>query len=130
VIAIAHVHGHMRDKVKVWKRSTMRSILGKAFLGALAAVSAQAAETPAVNVGMSPQEVIAAIGQPDRIAVLEGKYLRDVPLAAAPSSNPEGRFVFIYRASGVNVWFTHGRASGLSQGGEQPTNPTGGAKSD
>jgi hypothetical protein len=108
----------------------MRSILGKTLIGALAAVSAQAAETPAVNVGMSPQEVIAALGQPDRIAVLDGKYLRDVPLAAAPSSNPEGRFVFIYRASGMNVWFTHGHASGLTKGGEQPTNPTGGAKSD
>jgi hypothetical protein len=62
--------------------------------------------------------------------VLDGKYLRDVPLAAAPSSNPEGRFVFIYRASSVNVWFTHGRASGLTKGGEPPSNPTSGAKSE
>jgi hypothetical protein len=120
----------MDDEVKVLDTRTMRSIIGKALMGALAAVSAQAAESPAVNVGMSPQEVIAALGQPDRIAVLDGKYLRDVPLAVAPSSNAEGRFVFIYRASGMNVWFTHGRASGLTKGGEQPTNPTGGAKSD
>jgi hypothetical protein len=107
----------------------MRFIFAKVIMAALAAVSAHAAETPAVNVGMSPQEVIAALGQPDRIAVLDGKYLRDVPLAAAPSSNPEGRFVFIYRANGVNIWFMHGRASGLTKGGPA-TNPTSGAKSD
>ena len=94
---------------------------------ALACVSAHAAETPAVTVGMSPEEVIAALGQPDRIAVAKGKYLRDVPLAAAAASDAEGRFVFIYR-EGLNVWFTHGRTSGLTGGGGPASNPTGGAK--
>jgi hypothetical protein len=98
-------------------------------VAALACVSAHAAETPAVRAGMSPEEVIAALGQPDRIAVPKGKYLRDVPLAAAAKSDAEGRFVFIYR-KGLNVWFMGGRASGLIQGGGPASSPTGGTKSE
>jgi hypothetical protein len=103
------------------------SRLFPSVVAALACVSAHAAETPAVKAGMSPEEVIAALGQPDRIAVPKGKYLRDASLAAAAAADAEGRFVFIYRA-GLNVWFVRGRASGLIQGGGPASNPTGGAK--
>jgi len=52
------------------------------------------------------------------------KYLRDVPLAAAASA-PEGKFVFVYRDKHLNVWFSHGKATGLGQDGGSDTNPSG-----
>jgi hypothetical protein len=75
---------------------------------------------------MSPQEVVAVLGEPDRIAVFEGKYLRDVPLAAAATSNPDGRFVFIYREGNLNVWFAHGLATGLTKRRGPGIEPDGG----
>lgn len=96
--------------------------LFQCLLAGLLSVSCQAAGLPAsaaerIEAGMSPQGVIEVLGEPDRVAVFEGKYLRDVPLEKAASSNPEGRFVLIYRDRNLNVWFTHGRATGLTEGG-------------
>src|SRR4051794_18555126 len=73
---------------------TMRSIL--LLLMSLLPQLGHATQPGAIAPGMSPQEVIAVLGAPDRIAVFAGKYLRDVPLAAAASA-PEGKFVFVYR---------------------------------
>jgi hypothetical protein len=100
----------------------MRSIL--LLLMSLLPHLGHAAQPGAIAPGMSPQEVIAVLGAPDRIAVFAGKYLRDVPLAAAASA-PEGKFVFVYRDKNFNVWFSHGKATGLGQDGGSNTNPSG-----
>src|ERR1700730_11874784 len=36
---------------------------------------------------------------------------------SASASNPDGRFVFICREGNLNVWFTHGLATGLTKDG-------------
>lgn len=100
-------------------------VLFQSLLALLPAIAGQAAEKPAVKTGMSPQEVVTVLGEPDRIAVFEGKYLRDVPLETAAKMREDGRFVFIYRHRNLNVWFTHGLATGLVEGGGPESNATG-----
>ena len=101
------------------------SVLFQCLVAGLFSVVGHAAEPPAVEPGMTPQQVLAVLGEPDRIAVFEGKYLRDVPLEVAEGSNAGGSFVFIYRDRNLNVWFEHGRATGLMTGGSPLSNATG-----
>jgi len=92
-------------------------------VGSLAAWLGLALAAPAatpVAPGMSPEEVIARLGQPDRIAVFDGKYLKDVPLEAAEGH----RFLMIYRATDLRVWFDDGKASAVEEGAGPAANPT------
>jgi hypothetical protein len=71
---------------------------------------------PKLELGMTPTEVIEILGEPDRRAVLEGKRIRDVSVLDVRQESAK-RFVFIYEASGIQVWFRHGRVTGVVRNG-------------
>lgn len=75
------------------------------------------AEVMDVTIGMSVQEVLTILGEPDRKAVLSGKLLRDVPKNDAETLASTFRMVFIYQRSTIHVWFRQGRVSGMTKDG-------------
>lgn len=87
--------------------------------------SGLSSEPSKIEFGMSPQQVITQLGAPDRIAIFEGKYLRDVPFDGLKEAIGDGRFVFIYRETALRVQFTENRVTGMEQGGADFANPTG-----
>jgi len=74
------------------------------------------AKVESVRVGMSPNEVIRGLGEPDRKAVLEGKLLRD--LDEIKDKDLTGyRVVYVYEKSGLQVWFQSGKVTGATRQG-------------
>ncbi|MCP4386138.1 MAG: hypothetical protein GY798_32815 [Hyphomicrobiales bacterium] len=82
------------------------------------------AAMPMIEAGMTPPEVVAVLGEPDRVAVFEGKYLKDIPLDSAVEDARDGRFVLIYRDKDLKVWFADGKAASVEEGAGPATNLT------
>lgn len=70
-----------------------------------------------VTIGMPMQEVIAALGEPDRKAVLSGKVLHDLTEISPEIAGSKSRVVFIYNKDNVQVWFQQGRVTGVTKDG-------------
>lgn len=93
------------------------------FLGVLAVVlstsvsPAASAEIMDVTIGMPMEEVIAALGEPDRKAVLSGKVLRDLTEMSPEVAVSKSRIVFIYNKDNIQVWFRQGRVTGMTKDG-------------
>lgn len=69
-----------------------------------------------VRLGMSREEVVQLLGEPDRKAVLVGKVLRD--LDTVPDEDVTGlRLVYVYETSRLQVWFKDGRVTGVTRHG-------------
>ncbi|HET6467740.1 MAG TPA: hypothetical protein VFG43_05105 [Geminicoccaceae bacterium] len=96
------------------------AVLMASLMAVLPAGGGSAAEGGPISAGMSPQQVAAVLGAPDRIAVVDGKYLRDSTEGALLAARPHERFVYIYREQGMNGWFVDGRVSGAERTGGQP----------
>ena len=69
-----------------------------------------------VQLGMSPQEVVRLLGEPDRKSVLDGKVLRDLGEIESKHRD-EYRTVYTYKESGLQVWFKAGKATGATRNG-------------
>ncbi len=104
----------------------MEPIVGKSLLIGLlictTAVSvtvpwAASAETMNVTIGMSMQDVITIIGEPDKKAVLSGKVLRNFTEVSPETAVSKSRIVFIYEKNNVQVWFQQGRVTGMTKDG-------------
>ena len=65
-----------------------------------------------VKIGMSIQEVLTILREPDRKAVLSGKLLRDVPENDAETLASISRMAFIYQRSNIHVWFRRDESPG------------------
>lgn len=79
-------------------------------------LAATVACTPAgeVEPGMSSAEVVRILGEPTRMAMLEGKVLREV----APGEDVgDRRVVYFYEASGLQVWLQNGAVTGVVRDG-------------
>jgi|GEM_PF-5254968 len=68
-----------------------------------------------IQPGMTPEQVIAQRGKPDRIAVLEGKLLRTLLPEELESYPTKNRVVFIYDQKQERIWFQYGRVAGVAQ---------------
>jgi hypothetical protein len=101
----------------------MDSIVGNALLLGIAVVlsatvsSAVHAQIMDVTIGMPMQEVIAALGEPDRKTVLSGKVLRDLAEISPEAAVSKSRIVFIYNKDNIQVWFRQGRVTGVTKDG-------------
>lgn len=104
----------------------MEFVLGKSCLiGLLICITAlcaivpwpASAESMNVTIGMSMQDVITIIGEPDRKAVLSGKVLRDFTEVNPQTAVSKSRSVFIYEKDNVQVWFQQGRVTGMTKDG-------------
>ena len=102
----------------------MDSIVGNALLLGILAVVLSTTVSPAVHaqimdvtIGMPMQEVIAALGEPDRKAVLSGKVLRDLAEISPEVAVSKSRIVFIYNKDNIQVWFQQGRVTGITKDG-------------
>ena len=69
-----------------------------------------------VRLGMSQEEVVQLIGEPDRKAVLVGKVLRDLDTVRAEDAT-QFRLVYVYETPGLQVWFRVGKVTGLTRYG-------------
>ena len=69
-----------------------------------------------IQPGMSEEEVINLLGKPDRKAVLIGKILRDFD-KVPPEDRNRLRLVYLYDASGLQIWFETGKVTGITQYG-------------
>lgn len=69
-----------------------------------------------VQLGMSPQEVVRLLGEPDRKSVLDGKVLRDLSEIVSEDRD-KYRIVYTYEESGLQVWFKAGKATGATRHG-------------
>ncbi|MEK6801843.1 MAG: hypothetical protein AABZ34_04150 [Nitrospirota bacterium] len=105
---------------------SMESVFGKSLLiGLLICATAlsvivpwaASAEIMNVTIGMSMQDVITIIGEPDRKAVLSGKVLRDFTEVNPETAVSKSRIVFIYETDNVQVWFRQGRVTGMTKDG-------------
>jgi hypothetical protein len=76
-----------------------------------------------VTIGMPMQDVVAALGEPDRKAVLSGKVLRDLTEISPEIAGSKSRIVFIYNKDNVQVWFRQGRVTGITKEGVSIVRP-------
>ncbi len=79
--------------------------------------SVASAEAMNVTIGMSMEDVITILGEPDRKAVLSGKVLRDLAVVGPEDAVSKSRIVFIYEKDHVQVWFQQERVTGMTQDG-------------
>jgi hypothetical protein len=69
-----------------------------------------------IRLGMSQEEVVQLLGEPDRKAVLVGKVLRDI-YKVYDEDVTRLRLVYVYETSGLQVWFKDGRVTGVTRHG-------------
>jgi hypothetical protein len=69
-----------------------------------------------VRLGMSQEEVVQLLGEPDRKAVLVGKVLRDLD-KVRDEDVTRSRLVYVYETSGLQVWFKDSRVTGVTRHG-------------
>jgi len=94
----------------VSKRRGIRvSLLWLVALGVLASGCSRAEE---LAVGMSSDELIAQLGEPESIKVLRGKVLEDVK-DRAQVEQTDARVLFIYDRRNLRVWLVRGRVDKL-----------------
>ena len=90
--------------------------MGVLLVVASVVVSRAFGQPEEVRPGMSPEQVTRLLGEPDRRAVLVGKVLRDAGQFSADNL-ARLRLVYIYDASGVQVWFWDGKVTGMTRHG-------------
>ncbi len=88
--------------------------LGVAILSIFLAYAGASAE--GVRLGMSQEEVVQLLGEPDRKAVLVGKVLRDLD-EVRDEDVSRLRLVYVYETFGLQVWFKDGRVTGVTRHG-------------
>lgn len=66
---------------------------------------------------MSAADVVRALGEPSRKAVLVGKELRDLDEAEAGNDPGDRRLVYVYDDTGVQVWLQNGVVTGVVRDG-------------
>jgi hypothetical protein len=110
--------------------ASMKCVVGTAlFLGIVAIVLfttvswAVPAEIMDVTIGMTMQEVMAIMGEPDRKAVLSGKILQDLAEISPDVARSNARIVFIYNKDNLQVWFRQGRVTGMTKDGVSVLRP-------
>lgn len=72
--------------------------------------------TKDIRLGMTQQEVVQRLGEPDRKAVLVGKELRDLN-ELENQDVARLRLVYVYEQSGIQVWFKDDSVTGVTQDG-------------
>ncbi len=75
------------------------------------------AQATMIELEMTPEQVMAQRGKPDRIAILEGKLLRSLALEEVGRYLTKNRVVFIYDKTQEHVWFQDGRVIGMTEYG-------------
>ena len=70
-----------------------------------------------LRVGMSQEEVSQILGEPSRKAVLIGKELRSIEMLPVGEEVTQFRLVFVYDESGLQVWFSDGKVTGVTRNG-------------
>ena len=75
------------------------------------------AQATMIELEMTPEQVMAQRGKPDRIAILEGKLLRTLALEEVGRYLTKNRVVFIYDKTQEHVWFQEGRVIGMTEYG-------------
>ncbi len=81
-----------------------------------------------VDIGMTAEEVVTRLGEPDRKAVLDGKLLRDVTALEPGTDLSQYRLMFSYEADAVQVWFENGLVSGMTKDGISVLDRAGGGR--
>ncbi len=69
-----------------------------------------------VRLGMSQEEVVQLLGEPDRKAVLVGKVLRDLD-KVRDEDVTRLRLVYVFDTVRLQVWFKGGRVTGVTRHG-------------
>ncbi len=69
-----------------------------------------------VRLGMSQEEVVQLLGEPDRKAVLVGKVLRDLD-KVRDEDVTRLRLVYFYEMFGLQVWFKDSQVTGVTRHG-------------
>ena len=75
------------------------------------------AQATMIDLEMTPEQVMAQRGKPDRIAILEGKLLRALAFEEVGRYLTKNRVVFIYDKTQEHVWFQEGRVIGMTEYG-------------
>lgn len=86
------------------------------ILGAILMAAPACAESGRVELGMSQDEVVRLLGEPDSKAILDGKVLRQIDELTAPDLETY-RVVYIYDKSNLQIWFEAGKVSGVTRNG-------------
>jgi hypothetical protein len=103
----------IEDQVMTRGSQGRRGIGLVAGLLACLPVSAQCSSPqPAISIGMTSSEVRARLGAPERIAVLNGKVIRNISPEAEP--RVQGRMVYFYRDGKLAIWFERMRVTGVT----------------
>ena len=72
-----------------------------------------------VRLDMTEAQVIEILGEPDRRAILMGKILQDIDSLDRTVDPTRFRLMYFYSGSGVQVWFSAGRVTGMTKNGAQ-----------
>jgi len=75
------------------------------------------AKAAPIFLDMTPEQVVALLGEPDRKAILEGKVLRTLTPNNSEIDLWKNRLVFIYDRTKVQVWFKNGRVTEMTKDG-------------
>jgi hypothetical protein len=94
-----------------------RSVLRAALAAALLLSAAACAAAGEVKLGMSREDVVHLLGEPDRKAVLEGKLLRDLDRLPATEDISRFRLVYFYDETKLQVWFLADKVTGVTRNG-------------
>lgn len=69
-----------------------------------------------ISLGMSTEEVVERLGEPDSKAILEGKVLRTIE-EESEIDYRKYRVVYLYESKTIQVWFQNGIVSGATKKG-------------
>lgn len=94
-----------------------RSVLHATVGAALALLAGACAAADEVRPGMPREDVVHLLGEPDRMAVLDGKVLRGVEELPAEADASRLRLVYFYDESRLQVWFKDGKVTGVTRDG-------------
>ena len=74
-------------------------------------------EPDKIKLGMSPQEVIKEMGQPDSKSILDGKVLRKIDNNESSYDLKKYRLVYTYKKSSIQVWFLDSKVTSVTKNG-------------
>jgi len=69
-----------------------------------------------ITLKMTEEEVIQLLGEPDAIAIQEGKLLQKIE-ADDKESLLGKRFAYIYENDGIYIWFSDKKVAGMTKNG-------------
>ena len=69
-----------------------------------------------IQLGMSQDEVVQLLGEPDRKAVLVGKVLREIEKVPEVGL-AQARLVYVFDTLRLQVWFKDGKVTGVTRDG-------------